>query len=126
VKQHLWAKTKSNRRPGRLLFVGFMLLSFLFQSYATQTHIHPLQGIPGITALKLTPVQHSNKSNPSGEPGDCSLCQAAMHGNAVFTPLVNMVAPDAMFFISLPVFFAPVLAALYRGHDEQQRGPPTP
>jgi len=126
VKQELWAKTKSNRCLGRLLFVGFMLLSFLFQSYATQTHIHPLQGIPGITALKLMPVQHSNKNNPSGESDDCALCQAAMHGNAVFIPLISAIAPSVMFFISLPVFFTPVLAALYRGHDKQQRGPPTP
>jgi hypothetical protein len=118
------AKARPGRRLGRLLFAGFILLTLLFQSYVTQTHIHPLQGIPGITALKLVP--HSNKSNPSGETGDCSLCQAAMHGNAVFTPLINMIAPGAMFFISLPIFFAPVLAALYRGHDEQQRGPPTP
>jgi hypothetical protein len=102
-----------------------MLLSFLFQSYATQTHIHPLQGIPGITALKLAPVQHSNQNKPSGELGDCSLCQAAMHGNAVFAPLSHMIAPSAVFFVSLPVFFAPLLEVLYRGHDRPQRGPPT-
>jgi hypothetical protein len=72
-----------------------MLLSFLFQGYATQ--IHPLQGIPGITALKMMPSAKPNKTSPSGTADpDCALCQLLYSGQHV--------APDAL------VFFLPMVA----------------
>jgi hypothetical protein len=83
----------------RLILTGFMLLTFLFQSYAIQTHIHPLQGIPGITALKLAPAAttkpHKNIPLNTADP-DCALCQLLYGGQHV--------APDAL------VFFLPMVA----------------
>jgi hypothetical protein len=97
-------QTGSGRQVSRLLFVGFMLLSFLFQSYATQSHIHFAPEVSAavvvniaagkITASQTAPVRKNAPSNDN--PDNCPLCQLLYGG--------QYVAPDAL------VFFLPQVA----------------
>src|ERR1700735_610919 len=86
-----------SRRPlSRLILTGFMLLAFLLQSYATQTHIHIA---PDASALaKTSPAQTpAGKNTPSDDnPDNCPLCQLLYGG--------QYVAPDTL------VFFLPMVA----------------
>jgi hypothetical protein len=82
---------------------GLMLLTFLLQSYATQTHIHFLREVtaasvvqPDAGALNKN-VQGHKKNNPVPEnPDTCPLCQLLYGG--------QYVAPNAI------VFFLPMAA----------------
>ena len=84
----------------RTLLALACLLTFALQNFVAQTHIHPLQGIPGITSLKPLPV--APHSGAPGQPAndtsdsDCSICQQAHAGQHV--------APGG------PILFAPMLA----------------
>ena len=83
---------------GRLLLTAVMLLAFLLQSYATQTHIH--FDAPSAAIVKLdggAPPQHGDKNSPIPEnPDNCPLCQLLYGG--------QYVAANAL------VFFLPMAA----------------
>jgi Protein of unknown function (DUF2946) len=87
------------RQPRRLLLTGFMLLAFLLQSYATQTHIHQREDIQAATSVKLDGAAASAHGKPAPtpvNPDNCPLCQMLYGGQHV--------APDAL------IFFLPTMA----------------
>jgi hypothetical protein len=75
-----------------------MLLAFLLQSYATQTHIHVPETAPAsisAAADKAAPAHRKSAPTPVN-PDNCPLCQLLYGG--------QYVAPDSL------VFFLPTLA----------------
>jgi hypothetical protein len=108
----------------RLVLALAMTLAFLFQSYATQTHIH-LEA-DGITLAKIAPVTKldSKSGAPIREtPDNCPLCQFLYGGQHV--------PPSALIFflpsVSVSVI-EPVLALLPHydavSHSWRGRAPP--
>ncbi len=119
-------KARSIAKPqgaGRMMAAALLLLTLLFQSYATQTHIHPLKGIPGLTELQMgAPAPHQ----PAGTAdADCAVCQMAHAG--------QFVAPHSplLFIVQLAVSaIETVLGRLPHyetaSHDWRGRAPPSP
>jgi hypothetical protein len=96
-----------NPSPARWLFTAFMLLAFVLQSYAVQTHIHEQLSLPLVAksqvqtgAVDGAQPQKTKPQKPSAPakdaPDDCPLCQLLYGG--------QYVAPDAL------VFFLPLVA----------------
>ena len=79
-----------------MLLTGFMLLAFLLQSFATQTHIHFLPDASAATKIIAadTPVKKNTPSNDN--PDNCPLCQLLYGG--------QYVAPANL------IFFLPMVA----------------
>ena len=77
---------------GRHAVTVLLLLAFFFQSYLTQTHIHPYPAASAQTcALKCVTHAPAKNSAPGGEPTtDCPLCQAIVHAGAFFAPATLM------------------------------------
>ena len=74
-----------------------MLLAFLLQSYATQTHIHFQDDAPAASASTLdTGTAHKKNAPVNDNPDTCPLCQLLYGG--------QYVAPDAL------VFFLPLIS----------------
>ena len=74
-----------------------MLLAFLLQSYATQTHIHVQPDASAPAKISATAAAPAKKNTPTDDnPDNCPLCQLLYGG--------QYVAPDAL------VFFLPMVA----------------
>jgi hypothetical protein len=118
----------------------FLLIgaAFLFQSYVTQTHIHPLTrpaatanalaSFHSDTSVKADKVAHRTPSRDrlpaDDDPAKCPLCQAVGHAG-------QFVWPHAAVFIlpQLAAAIVPVSTAILRipepqSHDWQGRAPP--
>lgn len=124
----------SRTRLGVSLFV---FLAVLFQSYATQTHIHFSRGsgVPVSIALKVLPGGGGAKAgSQSGDhdkypgnddPANCPLCQDAVHSGAFIAPAALAIWSPLTFVVLK--WFAPAdrhhLAP--PSHDWRGRGPPT-
>jgi hypothetical protein len=120
----------------RAVTAVFFACAFFLQSYAVQTHIHgaPLSP-PSIagqitksngTAIGSLELQSGGGHAPSPtDPNDCPLCQAAVHATGLFSIIPTAIAPSAMYFTSALPIFSQTIYALYRGHDKEQRGPPS-
>jgi hypothetical protein len=68
----------------------FALLTFAFQAYLVQTHIHVLPA-PVVQAVHHVAVTHAGKPGtptPSDpyDPAKCPLCQEMLHAGAAITP----------------------------------------
>jgi hypothetical protein len=90
-------------RRGRLFLTGLMLVTFLLQSYLTQTHIHFLREASAISAAlgedgaAASNSQAPKKNTPAPDnPDTCPLCQLLYGG--------QYVAPNSL------VFFLPMAA----------------
>jgi len=114
-----------NIRGWRALFSILVILTFGFQSYVAQTHIHvaPSDFQLGSGAH----AQTSGGSHPGkDDPAHCPLCQAVMAGAAAVTPAVAA--------LSQPLLFTMVVSRPYRAtvriiaprHDWLSRAPPVP
>ncbi len=74
-----------------------MLLAFLLQSYATQTHIHFQDDAPAASASTLdTGAAHTKNTPVNDNPDNCPLCQLLYGG--------QYVAPSTL------IFFLPLAA----------------
>jgi hypothetical protein len=83
-----------------------MLLAFLLQSYATQTHIHfqADTSVTAKTAVAQTAPAHGKKNSPTDDnPDNCPLCQLLYGG--------QYVAPSALIFF-VPMFAVSVIEAV--------------
>jgi Protein of unknown function (DUF2946) len=94
-------KTGSRRPNNRLLLIAIVLLAFVIQSFATQTHIHPLPSVSADAALKVVASgaasHHGNNNSPADDnPDNCPLCQLFYSG--------QYIAPSSL------VFFLPMVA----------------
>jgi hypothetical protein len=114
----------------------FIVCAFFLQSYAVQTHIHGAPLSPHSVADQITKgdgkaadpagKQSGRRHAPSpDDPNDCPLCVAAVHASAVFSVVPTAIAPSAMYFTTVSLTFTQTFHALYRGHDKEQRGPPS-
>ena len=126
-----FVRTKAGERLVHALPTLFIILAFFLQSYAVQTHIHGLPGLPSSISVsaKVAAPQAAGTSDKKhvpaqNDPDDCPLCQAAFHINAVFFDAPTAIAPSILFFQPAIGIFEQDFPALYRGHDEEQRGPP--
>jgi hypothetical protein len=116
----------------RSLVAVFVFSAFFLQSYVAQTHIHNAAAASHSLALAKDGEKAANAAQTPlkghapvpDDPADCPFCQAAVHANAVFTCVISIILLGAISVLRAPVFFASEPHALYRGHDEQQRGPP--
>jgi hypothetical protein len=70
---------------GRHAVTFALLLAFVFQSYLTQTHIHPYSA-PQACAVKCVVHAPAKNSAPGEAATDCPLCQAIVHAGAFFAP----------------------------------------
>jgi hypothetical protein len=126
------AKSLSGWSFGRLLVTGFMLLAFLFQSNATQTHLHFLPSPAAVAKtaqadtagiVKADAVQKDAGGKES--PNDCPLCQLLYGG--------QYVAPSSLIFL-LPMVAARTIAIAVGvtphydsvSHSWRGRAPPRP
>jgi hypothetical protein len=120
----------------RAVLAVFVVCTFFLQSYAVQTHIHGAflsshsvadqitKG--GAEAANPAGKQSGGKQTPTpADPDDCPFCQAAVHFNASVSAVPAAIAPSAMYFASALLIFVQTFHALYRGHDKEQRGPPS-
>lgn len=116
----------------RLAVSLFVFLAVLFQSYATQTHIH----IPRAAGVDLklalgggeAPARSQNGDHdkyPANEdPANCPLCQEAVHSGAFITPAALAVW-SLLAFVVLRWFAPPARHHLAPpSHDWRGRGPP--
>jgi hypothetical protein len=108
---------------GRLLLVAAMLLAFALQGYATQTHIHKLDGRAGLVTLSLDKTGHT-KYPPGDDPVNCALCQQISHAGQYVVPawLAPFLILDAVSVIEIAPFVMPRFDAV--SHGWRSRGPP--
>lgn len=102
------------------LIVAVAILSFVFQSFLTETHLH----IPGVVDHDIfvfaetgaTSHGASRGKNDADDPAHCPLCQiAALVGAYVPpAPVVLGVALYAFVFAAFPTAIAPARPALVR------------
>ena len=95
------AKSLSGWSFGRLLFTGFLLLAFLFQSNTTQTHLHFNVSAMSTAQTLAHGAAAANsdavKKDSSGRnnPDDCPLCQLLHGGQYVASSTVILFLPMA-------------------------------
>lgn len=110
--------------PARRLALLAVLLAFVFQAFAVQTHLH---GQPAAATL----AQHVFAVGPAkplpADPLDsttCKLCQELVHAGAAMTPY----GPDALLLLNwMAAFFPPAqvpAAAIAPETGWQSRAPP--
>jgi len=119
---------------GRFLLVLAVLTAFLFQSFATQTHIHisgeavaqfllPVasQSIPLKTELGQ---KAPHKKAPADDPANCPLCQAMfLSGQFVSPSAVVFVLPSQPLALILLALALPAIGET-ASHIWQGRAPP--
>src|SRR5579872_5277372 len=71
---------------GRMLLVAFMLVAFVFQGYATQTHIHPQDFADSGIVLKASGEPGHKNAPPSDDPANCPICQQIMQAGLFVAP----------------------------------------
>ncbi|MEO7054326.1 MAG: hypothetical protein ABI191_05080 [Rhizomicrobium sp.] len=105
------------------LFLLFMLVAFVVQGFAVQTHIH---GIPTSADISITHVSAPSQPVPLDpyDPANCALCQEMLHAGVYVAPITADLA-----VILTAVAFAPTYALLphaatERQHSWQGRAPP--
>jgi len=116
-----------DRRPNhRLLLVAVVLLAFVIQSFAVQTHIHPLPGASVDSALKaaVSGIHHEKGNSPTDDsPDNCPLCQMFYGGQYVApTALVFFLPMAAVSTIEIVLGVLPHYDAV--SHSWRGRGPP--
>lgn len=124
-------------RGGRAIVAILVFLSFFAQCYVAQTHIHYFTADAALANSAAASwsmpagksvsdsVQTRDHHRPApSDPSDCPFCQAAVHAHAVFT-FSAALAPAIAYPLYFPLFNSQPPDLLYRGHDRQQRGPPS-
>jgi hypothetical protein len=100
-----------------------MLLAFLLQSFATQTHIHFLPDAPAAAKIAAadTPVKKNTPNNDN--PDNCPLCQLLYGGQYVApTNLIFFLPMVAVSTIEIALGVTPHYDAV--SHSWRGRAPP--
>lgn len=101
----------------------FALLAFFLQSFAVQSHIHPLDK-PASVATAINNIPAPVKKIDPVDLGSCRLCQEIIHAGAFIAPSAFSVPASqsaaAIVFAALPLL-AGVLAPAFAW---QSRAPP--
>lgn len=119
------AKALQSRATGltgwRLAVVCLALLTFAFQSYVVQTHIH---FAPETLAHSQGANGHHDKFPANEDPANCPICQEILHSGQFVTPSAEFLLPPtfavstiALVDQALPHIFAP-------SHSWRGRAPP--
>lgn len=118
--------TTTRRRIGgsfRSLVCLFVLVSFTFQSFLVQTHLHNLPqsftesiGTTGVTA------SHDAKAPLNADK--CFLCQEYLHGGTYLLPTALAALPPTAAASLLPFVLAPLHSARTLSHNWLGRAPP--
>lgn len=137
----LRVKTKqhpgSSERWARPAFTFFFLLTFLLQSYATQTHIHLLPVVPGSSVSAVIgdtterakvsgSQQRENEKAPLKDSSDtCPLCQQILIAGAFVSPAFLALPVPTVSAVASPI--AASLSAISRtaSHSWHGRAPPS-
>lgn len=114
------------RRPagGRLLLIGFMLLAFIVQGYATQTHIHNESvAAAGILVKNGGAPGHENYPG-NDDPANCPICQQILQSGQFVAPAWQM--PLLVTLVVSAIEFTIVATPRYDAisHSWRSRGPP--
>jgi hypothetical protein len=101
----------------------FALLAFFLQSFAVQSHIHPLD-TPATVAAAVNNIPAPVKTIDPVDLGSCRLCQELVHAGAFVAPSAFAVPASqsaaAVIFAALPLL-AGMLAPAFAW---QSRAPP--
>ena len=106
-----------------------LLLSFFFQGYIAQIHIHrngPVAGMSSAVSLSALADFSQDPSLPADDDrGNCVLCHAALQAGAFFVPDAVVFLLPALLFLGLVAAFIhrdafPILAC----HGWLSRAPP--
>jgi len=126
ARQGMKFRPSSAHRPSarRLLLVAMMLLAFLFQGYATQTHIHKQDGHSGAVTLNTGKADHA-KYPANNDPLNCPLCQQINHAGQYTVPawLMPFLILDTVSVIEIATLPMPHFDAV--SHSWRGRGPPS-
>jgi hypothetical protein len=133
MKPH--SSRRGNSRPGKrpartraswavLLAV---LLTFFWQSFVVQTHLHFEAGGYSLAAKSGEAgarAQPSGPQSPSDLPSNCPICSEAAHaGNYLLPAPITFVAPAPMaFWLAVTILLG--LALVQRSHAWRSRAPP--
>jgi hypothetical protein len=113
------------RSAASRLFVLAIALTFVLQSYLTQTHIHGASHhADHLTAAAVTKALKDGKAPVDGGRSDCSLCQAIAH-SGVFVSASTSLLPLPLFWVMAVAPYVSAHAGLEApAHDWQSRAPP--
>jgi hypothetical protein len=113
----------------RLALMYAVLLAFLVQGYATQTHIHiagqsDFTGVASDTATKATKNGPAHNLPSKDDPANCPICQQIALSGAFIAPAALLpLLPEQLGFVSLPAAEI-AIAAAHVSHNWQSRAPP--
>lgn len=113
-------------RGNQLAILLAALLAFTWQSFVTQTHVHPAPHAP-VSAIAGQPVAvstHAAEPGSSDQPASCPICQEIAHSGAYLLPApfsIHIPGPVTL-WLSLAVLMA--LAVRQTSHRWQSRAPP--
>jgi hypothetical protein len=116
------------RKEGRMIVAPLVLLAFLLQIIAVQTHIHfPLPEAPVLGhTIASAPAAALHSAKKSGDTGTahCPWCQVVLASGNYLSPAALLVAlPAAAGFPDLIIQPAPI-AASATSHAWRSRAPP--
>jgi len=102
------------------------LLAFAWQSFVTQTHVHPAPHVHSLTSIdKAEQALHSKTGEPSrDQPANCPICQEIAHAGLYLLPAqveFDMPPPAIAWVAVIPPLAAPVRLG---SHIWRSRAPP--
>jgi hypothetical protein len=110
--------------PGRLLLIGFMLLAFIVQGYATQTHIHNESFAAAGILVKSSGAPGHDNYPANDDPANCPICQQILQAGQFVAPtwLIPLLMTLAISVIEFTILAVPRYDAV--SHNWRSRGPP--
>jgi len=118
------------RSPLRLAVTLLALLTFAFQSYATQTHIHKAGGLLGGLGLaaaadvKSGPQGKTDKYPGNQDPSNCPICQQMVHSGSFVTPSTLAALPPVLSISIIALRLEAAIATQPVSHSWHGRAPP--
>ena|SRR5690242_11552446 len=112
-------------RTAFVLVLAASLVAFLWQGFATATHIHPVQDSAAAARARAAPAQLTIPAVPRGQPIDCPLCHdAAIAGHFLSSGAVLVVVPFAVVAWRSGLVFALSVHETKASHAWRSRAPP--
>jgi hypothetical protein len=131
IRRHSYGRV-ARRSPAQALLIAFTVFSFVLQSLATQTHIHP-SGSGGISwtfgiADRTSPVvPQAGKSNNNPAQDDlthCAFCDAIAHAGAFVASAPALLVLPSQTFSVIPLELAVPAYVDAASHFWRGRAPP--
>jgi len=129
-----WLKIPAWRRA----IVFLVAAAFFFQSYVTQTHVHPaftgsVSGASAsLDAAAVGKLAAQSKQRPPGDripanddPAKCPLCQAVGHAGQFFSPSAVAILLPTQTASVIELSTSSLIATERASHNWQGRAPPS-